>query len=631
MRFSPTAVWTQLISLLVAVGLLTGLPIATRVMGQPKRAVAPAEVGDGRGTARPRTSAPDTTPPRVAISVPTPSSTVSRQVRVEGDVSDDTGVVKTELHADGRLVASTANPKAFSLVWDSSKAGAGVHTLVVKAYDAAGNVGSASVKVQVRKGFNVKRYGARGDGKSDDTAAIQAALDAAKGAGGGSVYIPPGTYLIHPDSGSVFSVGSNVEVRGDGPTSVLKIGPDAGNYNFIFGQWNVKARRSYPYVENVSFRHFRVDQNPSGNRAADIQENSGGQNVLQFYKFKNITVQGVHFDPEPGVQALVLAGPGADGVTVDGCSFRFVRGRSSPTPRRKYYDHSSVYTEAGQVLVRNNVFRAGMKEHAVTAVEVHGGPHVTVKDNRSDGFQVGLVVVNSTKEYPDVKDGDFVVENNQIRRTTQGISLWSVRGRTLRRVRVKGNAISMARHEHYKNVWLGVYLYYAAEEPLTDGNFEDIEISDNTISFEGLTPGTISAVGIDLAPAGRARHVIVKGNKILASPATGIHLGNAKTRNTLQDIRVEDNTIVDAGKDKTAEKQSRAAVLVDPATLIDVHVDNNVIKDTGRAGSPLGYWSVRAHPGPASKRVTLKHNRISPPRALRYDVDRTRIDAGTSP
>src|SRR5262249_32918659 len=152
------------------------------------------------------------------------------------------------------------------------------------------------------------------------------------------------------------------------------------------------------------------------------------------------------------------------------------------------------------------------------------------------------------------------------------------------------------------------------------------------IGFEGLTPGTISAVGIDLAPAGRASRVIVKGNKVLASPATGIRIGNARARNTLQDIRVEDNTIVDAGKDRTAEKQSRAAVLLDAATLIDVHVDHNVIKDTGLVGSPLGYWSVRARPGPASKRLTLRHNRISPPRALRYDVDRGRVDdAGTSP
>src|SRR3954454_17067665 len=42
--------------------------------------------------------------------------------------------------------------------------------------------------------FNVREYGARGDGKSLDTAAIQRTLDACGKAGGGTVLFPPGTY-----------------------------------------------------------------------------------------------------------------------------------------------------------------------------------------------------------------------------------------------------------------------------------------------------------------------------------------------------------------------------------------------------------------------------------------------------
>jgi polygalacturonase len=42
--------------------------------------------------------------------------------------------------------------------------------------------------------FNVRQFGARGDGLAKDTTAIQAAIDAA-GALGGSVYLPPGRYL----------------------------------------------------------------------------------------------------------------------------------------------------------------------------------------------------------------------------------------------------------------------------------------------------------------------------------------------------------------------------------------------------------------------------------------------------
>jgi polygalacturonase len=42
--------------------------------------------------------------------------------------------------------------------------------------------------------LNVRDYGAKGNGKSKDTGAIQAAIDAA-GRSGGGVYVPPGEYV----------------------------------------------------------------------------------------------------------------------------------------------------------------------------------------------------------------------------------------------------------------------------------------------------------------------------------------------------------------------------------------------------------------------------------------------------
>jgi polygalacturonase len=59
--------------------------------------------------------------------------------------------------------------------------------------DSATPVTNASGKV-----FNVRELGAKGDGKTLDTAAIQKALDECGNAGGGTVEFPAGTYLSKP-------------------------------------------------------------------------------------------------------------------------------------------------------------------------------------------------------------------------------------------------------------------------------------------------------------------------------------------------------------------------------------------------------------------------------------------------
>ncbi len=65
--------------------------------------------------------------------------------------------------------------------------------------------------------FNVKQYGAVGDGSTDDTPAIQAALSAAATAGGGVVYLPAATYVI-----SNITLDTNVTLCGAGWATILQ-------------------------------------------------------------------------------------------------------------------------------------------------------------------------------------------------------------------------------------------------------------------------------------------------------------------------------------------------------------------------------------------------------------------------
>ena len=79
--------------------------------------------------------------------------------------------------------------------------------LILAAVSCAGNV-------------SVRDFGAKGDGMTPDTEAIQAAIDHAAGKGGGVVRVPAGTYLC----GSIW-LRSNIELRLESG-SIIKGSPD---------------------------------------------------------------------------------------------------------------------------------------------------------------------------------------------------------------------------------------------------------------------------------------------------------------------------------------------------------------------------------------------------------------------
>ena len=95
------------------------------------------------------TSTPDTTAPTTSITAPANGATVSGTTTVSASASDNVGVTKVEFYLDGAL-KSTDTTSPYSWSWDTTSAANGSHTLVSKAYDAAGNVGtSATITVTV--------------------------------------------------------------------------------------------------------------------------------------------------------------------------------------------------------------------------------------------------------------------------------------------------------------------------------------------------------------------------------------------------------------------------------------------------------------------------------------------------
>jgi thermitase len=85
----------------------------------------------------------DTVAPTVAITSPSANAAVTGAVQLSGTAYDASGVVKVELWIDGQLNSLCAS-NVFACSWNSAAATPGQHTVMIRAYDAAGNIGSAS-------------------------------------------------------------------------------------------------------------------------------------------------------------------------------------------------------------------------------------------------------------------------------------------------------------------------------------------------------------------------------------------------------------------------------------------------------------------------------------------------------
>ena len=137
--------------------------------------------------------------------------------------------------------------------------------------------------------FNVKAYGAVGDGVADDTHAIVAAINATP-ATGGVIYFPPGLYKII----SVITVDKPVTILGAGMNASVIRATDATQTTF-----NITVTPSGPpdRVVAVVFRDLGFDKVPSGTQGVTIDENnpSGLQHGIRIEncRFKG-HFQGVH-------------------------------------------------------------------------------------------------------------------------------------------------------------------------------------------------------------------------------------------------------------------------------------------------------------------------------------------------
>jgi Pectate lyase superfamily protein len=176
-------------------------------------------------------------------------------------------------------------------------------TLLAVASTACGQTASAE------NAGSAQAFGAKGDGVTDDGPAIQRAIDAAAAAGGGTVTLDPGTYLLRyrpsedGDGGSALTLRSGVTLAGtDRSRCILKLadaqlGP--GSYARIIA--------SKGDIQNAALRSLSID----GSRQAqgEFRDTFGGAAVLLGWKGRcvDITVENLHIHDAVG-QGIMLQG-----------------------------------------------------------------------------------------------------------------------------------------------------------------------------------------------------------------------------------------------------------------------------------------------------------------------------------
>ncbi|PSN16430.1 endopolygalacturonase [filamentous cyanobacterium CCT1] len=238
--------------------------------------------------------------------------------------------------------------------------------------------------------LNVKDFGAKGDGVTDDTAAIQAALNAYPN-GKRIIYLPNGTYLISntltwpagtPGTGNEYK---NTILQGQSENgAVIKL----NNNSAIFSDQNNPKAVIFTGPAPAqrfgnSIRNLTVDTGTGNPGAIGVQFNASNQGSMRQITIRSGDGQGVHgldmsFANEIGPLLI-------KGVTVDGFQYGIRTGFSvnSQTLEDITLQNQSVYGfyNTGQII---NI-RGLTSNNDVTAIYNAGG-RVTVLDSTLNGL-----------------------------------------------------------------------------------------------------------------------------------------------------------------------------------------------------------------------------------------------------
>jgi len=225
---------------------------------------------------------------------------------------------------------SSNQPKA---VFDPSRRRIIKYLLGAGGLAATVNPGAYAAEAPTSGGrMSVRDYGAAGDGSKLDTRALQAAIDACAGAGGGTVYLPPGRYLsgtlflkshvtLHLEGGATLLGSTKLE---DYPPTIPAIRSYADNY----------TERSLIYAENLDHIAFEGHGTIDGQGGAFKGPYKVRPYLLRIIACREVSMRSLTLKNSPmwvqhylacegvcieGIRVESTCNANNDGIDIDGC------------------------------------------------------------------------------------------------------------------------------------------------------------------------------------------------------------------------------------------------------------------------------------------------------------------------
>jgi hypothetical protein len=427
----------------------------------------------------------------------------------------------------------------------------------------------ALAQVPAGGSVSVKDFGAKGDGVTDDRAAIQAAIDSVTA---GVVYLPPAArgYLItpNPDKRRFLTLKSTVQLIGIG-NPVIRVAGSSAPYDYVIAASS---------CDDCAIRDLTIDSNIGANPVKDKSEMYAHPRIeIAFHTGRRITVDHVTIKNSSSVNSIV-SGIVSD-IAITHCAFT----SNGDDPKHTAHDHSALYINADGAVINNNIFTAVRRSApaAVTAIETHGSG-ISVTGNVITDYAIGM---NVTGVAASDSVGN-VVGGNTIRGALIGIQIWShtykghSSGYGINGLSITGNTIILNQSSYTSPLGTATATAGIALAPNSNLPVANVIISGNAVIFDlegSPRPASSASMGIGWwSTLGQsAENLIIANNVIDNAPVAGIRLAAA-----LSGCRVNGNIIRNAGSSLdtaiAADYKTPIFIAGAPSTGVEI-VDNQII------------------------------------------------------